>query len=243
MKSIGIIPCRYGSQRFPGKPLADLQGKPMMWHVYQQAQKCPLLQEIYVATDDARIEEACKGLDMKVLMTGDEHFTGTDRTAECAEQIDADIYVNIQGDEPLIEPSAITAVTQTLIDCHDPAVMASNAYVPFGNTADVIDNNNVKVVLSAQSRALFYSRLPIPYPKGGPTVYLRQLGLYAFRKSGLQLFAEHSPGPIERAEGVEMLRFLEYGYDVQMVEVDDDSIPVDTEADLERVRNMMAERP
>ena len=236
---VGIVPCRYNSFRFPGKPLASIHGKPMMWHVYQRARESGCFERVYIATDDARIEQTCKDLQLDVLMTRDDHITGTDRVAECMGLVEADVYVNIQGDEPMVEPEAIAAVTRALIECDDARVMASNAYVPFSQTGDVIDNNNVKLVLSTSSHALFYSRQPIPFPKSATPNYLRQLGLYAFRKSGLQVFAEHDPGPVESAEGVEMLRFLEHGYQVLMVEVVDNSIPVDTEADLARVITLM----
>lgn len=239
MKTIGVIPCRYKSQRFPGKPLADILGKPMMWHVYQQAKKCPLLDAVYIATDDDRIEQACRELSLDVLRTRDDHVTGTDRVAECAERVEADIYVNVQGDEPMIEPGAISAVAAAIVKCTDSRVVASNAYTPFVNPADVIDVNNVKVVLAMDGSVISYSRLPVPYPKGTPAPYYRQLGLYAFRRSGLRIFAELSPGPVEAAEGVEMLRFVEHGHRVLMVEVEDKSIPVDTPSDLERVRALM----
>ena len=240
MSIVGIVPCRYNSSRFPGKPLANIHGKPMMWHVYQRAFESNCFDEVYIATDDSRIAEVSQNLDLNVLITREDHRTGTDRVAECMELVDADIYVNIQGDEPMIEPKAIEMVTTALYKCDDARVMASNAYVPFSDPADVVDNNNVKVVLSRNDRALFYSRQPIPYPKSSTTHYLRQLGLYAFRKSGLQVFAEHEPGAVENAEGVEMLRFLEYGYEVLMVKVSDNSIPVDTEADLSRVIELMS---
>ena len=240
MRSVGIIPCRYNSSRLPGKALADINGKPMMWHVYQQSKKCSTLDDVFVATDDERIFQVCKKLDLNVLMTAKNHSTGTDRVAECVNKIDSDIYVNIQGDEPMIEPSAISDVAEALRRNNSPKIMASNAYVPMDNPSDVIDTNNVKVVLRVDGTALVYSRHPVPYPKGAKVRYFRQLGLYAFRKSGLQLFSEHKPGPLESGENIEMLRFLEYGYEVQMVEVKDDSIPVDTEADLKRIRIMMA---
>lgn len=240
MRVVGIIPCRYKSSRFPGKPLADINGKPMMWHVYQQARKSPALSETYIATDDDRIVAACTELGLKVLRTQEDHVTGTDRVAECAAQVDAEIYVNIQGDEPMIEPEAITAVAEAIVRCKDERVMASNAYVPILNPSDAIDTNIVKVTLALDSTAMAYSRMPIPFPKGCEVTFLRQLGLYAFRKSGLLLFAEHNPGPVECAEGVEMLRFVEAGHKVLMVQVKDNSVSVDTETDLTRVRKLMA---
>ncbi|MBR9973690.1 3-deoxy-manno-octulosonate cytidylyltransferase [Magnetospirillum sulfuroxidans] len=239
MKTVGVIPCRYKSVRFPGKPLADILGKPMMWHVYQQALKARTLDALYIATDDERIAAVCRELDLLVLMTGDNHSTGTDRVAECRDMVVADVYVNIQGDEPMIDPSAIDLVVNAIKQCDDPAVMASNAYTPISNPSDAVDTNIVKVSLTAAGNTMAYSRSPIPFPKSGEVRYLRQLGLYAFRRSGLLIFSEHQPGPVERAEGVEMLRFIEHGYHVKMVEVHDESLSVDTESDLHRVRALM----
>lgn len=240
MKVVGIIPCRYKSSRFPGKPLADIGGKPMMWHVYHQAMKSQMLQAVYIATEDSRIASACQSLGLNVLMTRDDHATGTDRVAECAGLVAADIYVNVQGDEPMIDPAAITAVAQAMIDCSDSAVMASNAYAPIEIPTDAVDTNVVKVLLARDNIAMAYSRMPIPFPKGRAVTFLRQLGIYAFRHSGLELFSRHVPGPVEEAEGVEMLRFLETGHKVLMVKVTDRSVAVDTESDLKRVRMLMA---
>lgn len=239
MTTVAIIPCRYRSVRFPGKPLAEINGKPMMWHVYQQTLKCKVLDAVYVATDDQRIEESCKQLDMNVLVTRSDHPTGTDRVAECMTTVDADFYVNVQGDEPMIDPTAITAVVEAIKASNNPRVVASNAYARIESASDAVDVNNVKVILCHDGTAMAFSRQPIPYPKGGEVAYLRQLGLYAFRKSALQIFTELTPGPVECAEGVEMLRFIEHGHQVQMIEVEDKSIPVDTEADLNRVRRLM----
>ena len=241
MKITGIIPCRYGAFRFPGKSLADIHGKPMMWHVYQQALKAESLDDVFIATDDERIATVCAELGLKSVMTRSDHATGTDRLAECATLIDSDIYVNVQGDEPMIAPEAIDAVTDGIMDSKDSRTLASNGFNDIHLATDVIDTNVVKVIMAADGTALAYSRAPIPYPKDSAVQYHRQLGLYAFRKTGLETFAAQGPGPVEQAEGVEMLRFLEHGYLVKMVRVpDDDGIPVDTPADLERVRKMMA---
>jgi len=239
MKVIGVIPCRYGSTRFPGKPLADINGKPMMWHVYQRCIESKVLDEIYIATEDDRIKSAAELLNMNVVMTSDNHETGTDRVAEVATKIDSDFYVNIQGDEPLLEPDAIVKVVNALVNCDDSMVMASNAYAEINDPSDVIDTNVVKVIMSEHNNALAYSRQAIPYPKSGKATYYKQLGLYAFRKSGLQLFSEHKPGSIELVEGVEMYRLVEYDYHVRMVETNDDSVSVDTTDDLKRVNELM----
>lgn len=241
MKVVGIIPCRYGAVRFPGKALADIHGKPMMWHVYHQALKVALLDKIFIATDDDKISNVCKELNLPVMMTRRDHPTGTDRLVECIKSIHADIYVNIQGDEPMIAPEAIDIVTQAIIKIDDPRVLASNGFRTIRDPAEAVNTNTVKVTMTVTGLALAYSRLPIPYPKDGSVQYYRQLGLYAFRKVGLETFAAHRPGPLELAEGIEMLRFLEHGYDVAMVRThDDDGISVDTPADLEQVRRLIA---
>jgi 3-deoxy-manno-octulosonate cytidylyltransferase (CMP-KDO synthetase) len=240
MKVVGIIPCRYGAVRFPGKSLADIHGKPMMWHVYQQAKKAKSLHEVYVATDDERIADACKKFGLPWIMTRNDHPTGTDRLVECIKTVNADIYVNVQGDEPMIAPEAINIVANAILKIDDPRVLASNGFKPIHDPAEVVNTNAVKVTMTAAGLALSYSRLPIPYPKDGAGEYNRQLGLYAFRKNGLEKFAEHRPGPVERAEGVEMLRFLEHGYEVAMVRTpDDNAISVDTLSDLEQVRRLI----
>jgi 3-deoxy-manno-octulosonate cytidylyltransferase (CMP-KDO synthetase) len=237
-----IIPCRYASTRFPGKPLADIDGMPMMWHVYQRVIESRVAHEIYIATDDTRIANTCKSLNLNVLMTGSQHLTGTDRVAEAAKMVDADFIVNVQGDEPLINPSAISAVVETMRSSHDHDVAATNAYAIITDPDEINSNNVVKVVTSATGLAMSYSRLPIPFARGETPTYKRQLGLYCFQKHALQLFTTLEPGPIERAESVEMLRFVEADRKVRMVKVIDESIPVDTPQDLERARHEMAEK-
>jgi len=236
MKIIGVIPCRYQSSRFPGKSLALINGKPMMWHVYQRALESNVLDEVYIATDDERIVKVANEHNLKTVMTSDKHETGTDRVAEVASQIQADFYINIQGDEPFIEPEAIKLVAQAIIDCDNPLVQAANAYTFMQDISDVVDTNTVKVVMDVNQRALAYSRQPIPYPKANTAKYSKQLGLYAFKQSGLQVFSENLPASLEKVEGVEMYRLLEHGYSIQMVKTNDVSISVDTPSDLKRVQ-------
>ncbi len=236
MKIIGIIPCRYQSSRFPGKSLALINGKPMMWHVYQRALESNVLDEVYIATDDERIVKVANEHNLKTVMTSDKHETGTDRVAEVASQIQADYYINIQGDEPFIEPEAIKLVAQAIIDCDNPLVQAANAYTSMQDISDVVDTNTVKVVMDVNQRALAYSRQPIPYPKANTAKYSKQLGLYAFKQSGLQVFSENLPASLEKVEGVEMYRLLEHGYSIQMVKTNNVSISVDTPSDLKRVQ-------
>lgn len=236
MKTVGIIPCRYASSRFPGKSLAIINGKPMMWHVYQRALKSSVLDEIYIATDDMRIVKVADEYGLKTIMTSTKHKTGTDRVAEAANQIQADYYVNIQGDEPMIDPEAIKLVAQAIIDCDNPLVQATNAYSTMQEASDVIDTNTVKVIMDINKKALAYSRHPIPFPKSNIAKYYKQLGLYAFKQSGLQVFSENPPANLEKIESVEMYRLLEHGYSIQMVKTNDVSISVDTPSDLKRIQ-------
>lgn len=240
MKTIGIIPSRYASSRFPGKPLADIGGKPMLWHVYQAASNVSEIDAVYIATEDKRIAQACADLSLPCLMTRDDHITGTDRLAECIKLVEGDYFVNIQGDEPKISPCAVSAVVRAMLASEDPTLLATNGYAMLTDATDVMNTNVVKVVTSASGRAMYYSRSPIPHPKAGHVDYKRQLGLYCFARRGLELFGSLKPGPVERAETVEMLRFVEHGLGVLMVEVEDDSIPVDTPQDLDRVRKLFA---
>lgn len=211
-----------------------------MWYVYQQSSKVSGIDEVYIATDDERIEHACNDLGLNVLMTSTDHPTGTDRVAECVSLVDADYYVNIQGDEPMINPDAVQRVLDALIACDTPTVMASNSYMPVIDPSDIIRSDVVKVVITEDNMALFYSRNAIPYPRGSRVSYNMQRGIYCFTAAGLQAFSQRQPGPLEQAEQVEMLRFLEHGHGIVMAEIEDNGIAVDTEADLDRVRIVMA---
>ena len=240
MKVVGIVPCRLGSSRLPGKPLADICGRPMMWHVYRQATRAVSLDAVYIASADAPILKAAQDLGLDSLKTSGRHATGSDCVAECAGKVDAEVYVNVQGDEPMIEPEAIDRVATAVLGANGAQVLASNAYAPIRDASEALDVNVVKAVTTFDGTALAYSRQPIPYPKQQAVTYKRQLGLYAFRRIGLEIFASHRPGPVERSEGIEMLRFLEYGHKVLMVEVGGNAMPVDTQSDLARVREIMA---
>lgn len=236
-RHIGVIPCRWGATRFPGKPLASLGGKPLLWHVYRRCTQAKRLAETVVTTDDERIERVCGQLGIPCLMTRT-HPTGTDRMAECAEKISADGYINVQGDEPFVDPAAIDAVSETLqaLSGDDVAV---NAYAELADIGAALDHNVVKVILDVHEKALMFSRQPIPYPRDRRPTYLRQLGLYGFTDEGLRLFRALPQGPTEEAEGVEMLRLVEHGHGVRMTAVDEGSIAVDTPADLDRARNLL----
>lgn len=234
MKTVAVIPCRYQSSRFEGKPLALIGDKPMLWHVYQQASKAASLDEVYIATDDTRISKACEELGLKFLMTSSDHLTGTDRVAECARKLDAEVIVNVQGDEPFIEPDSIDAVASALLKSDLTDLAASNGYTKIESPDDITDQGVVKVVFSQSGRAMSYSRLPIPLAFRDPSLHFRQLGLYAFRSEALEFFSRTKQGPLESSESVEMYRFIEHDRPVLMVEVVESGIAVDTPKDLEK---------
>lgn len=234
---VGVIPCRWGASRFPGKALAELGGKPLLWHVYQRSTQAKRLAEVFVATDDYRIEKTCRQLGIPCLMT-EEQPTGTDRMAEFAEKVKADGYINVQGDEPFIDPAAIDAVSDSLRSLTSGEV-AVNAYAELNDVGSALDHNVVKVVLDDRGKALMFSRQPIPYPRDRTPVFLRQLGLYGFTSNGLRLFRSLPQGPVEEAEGVEMLRLVEHGHGVRMIAVADEGLSVDTPADLERAEGLL----
>lgn len=240
-RHIAVIPCRWGASRFPGKPLAQLGEKPLMWHVHQRCLEAKRLDSVVVATDDGRIEEACHELGIECVRTG-KHLTGTDRVAECAERLPADAYINVQGDEPFISPAAIDAVSEALEQLV-PGTHAVNAYAELQDVGAVLDHNVVKVVVDTQRNALMFSRQPIPYPRGDRPRYLRQLGLYGFTGTALSLFRHLPQGPLERTEGVEMLRFIEHGHGVRMLPVIDDGLAVDTPDDLARASMLLHSQP
>jgi 3-deoxy-manno-octulosonate cytidylyltransferase (CMP-KDO synthetase) len=237
-RAVAVIPCRYGSTRFPGKALALLDGMPLMWHVHQRCLMAANVDETVIATDDERIARACSRLRIPHLMTG-AHLSGTDRVAECVERLDADIYLNVQGDEPFISPAAIDAVAAALHQPTEEPLTAVNAYTALDSPADVVDHNIVKATIRTDSSALAFSRHPIPYPRSSRPTYLRQLGLYAFTAASLRAFTSLRPGPLEQAEGIEMLRLLEHGIPIQMVKVEDDGVAVDTPTDLEHAARLL----
>jgi 3-deoxy-manno-octulosonate cytidylyltransferase (CMP-KDO synthetase) len=238
MKAIGIIPARYASTRFPGKPLVEIAGRPMIEHVYRQSERAASLQEVWVATDDQRIYEAVSAFGGRVVMTRAEHPSGTDRIAEAARGLDAAVIVNVQGDEPLLDPAEIDAVVRPFEG--NPELVMTTAAVPIADPRDVQDPGVVKVVLDRQGFALYFSRLPIPMHRAGePGTYYKHLGLYAYRKPFLLRYAALEPTPLERAERLEQLRVLENGYRIFVAVTGHDAVSVDTPDDLARVRALM----
>ena len=234
MKIVGIIPARYQSSRFPGKPLAMIKGKPMIQWVYEQASKVTDFAELMVATDSDKIFEACTERGIPVRMTKDTHPTGTDRLGEIAEGSDADFFVNIQGDEPLIEP----AVIQSIIDYKKahPEVEVINTMAALKPDQNVEELSIVKAAAAKNDDLLYLSRSPIPRSKKGePVDYKRHLGLYGLSREALLFYSHTERGYLESIEDVEMLRFMENGYRIKILEVVSDSLGVDNPEDIAKV--------
>jgi 3-deoxy-manno-octulosonate cytidylyltransferase (CMP-KDO synthetase) len=241
VKAIGVIPARYASMRLHGKALAEIAGRPMIEHVYRRAAAAESLDGVWVATDDARIQAVVEAFGGRAVMTRADHPSGTDRIAEAAAPLDAEVVVNIQGDEPLLDPREIDRVVEPFARL--PELVMSTASVPIHDPRDIEDPSVVKVVTDAQGYALYFSRLPIPfYRSGEPRPRMKHLGLYAYRKEFLLRYAALPRTPLEQAEGLEQLRALEHGYRILVVPTEHDSIGVDTPEDLERARQLMEGR-
>ena len=239
---VGIIPARYDAKRLPGKPLALIQDRPMIQHVYERAARAASLQRLVVATDDTRIKQAVASFDGEVLMTSGDHESGTDRVAEAARQLmlsDHAIVVNIQGDEPLLRTEMIDSLVDTLKEKAD-VDMATLAH-PGTDSNDFHDAAVVKVVLDSQGRALYFSRAPIPALTEASSAlqYYKHLGFYGYRNGFLQEFTRLPQGVLERREKLEQLRALEHGFRISVVITPHDSVSVDTPEDLALVRNMV----
>lgn len=241
MKVIGIIPARYQSSRFPGKPLVDIEGKPMIWWVYQQCIKVKEFAHVYVATDDNRIYQSCKENQMEVIMTKDTHKTGTDRVGEVARKMAADLYVNIQGDEPLIEPETIEKAILPFYKRTDIAV--TNLMTRIINPVDAVNATVPKVITNEEGIGVYLTRAVAPYPKGKIDYhYYKQVCVYGFKPEALEFYCNAKRGKIEEIEDIEILRFIEAGYKVQYIEVSSDTVAVDTPNDLEKVRKIIKKR-
>lgn len=241
MRIIGVIPARYKSSRLEGKPLKDICGKPMIWWVYQQVKKSKYLDESYVATDDERIYDKCKELDINVVMTRDDHKMMLERVWEVSEKVEGDIYVSIAGDEPLIEPENIDKVIGPLKK--DKNLLVSNLKTKIVNPIDVVNWTTMKVVCNSENDIILASRSPLPYPKATTDItYYKHMGTYALRKEALDFFYNTEKGAIESIEDFDLLRFLEHHIKVRAVEVNSQTVSVDTEKDLERVRKLMEAR-
>jgi 3-deoxy-manno-octulosonate cytidylyltransferase (CMP-KDO synthetase) len=243
MKIIGIIPARYASTRFPGKMLAPIAGKPLIERVVEQCQKAASLSEVIVATDDTRIWEVTQNF-CRTEMTSPDHASGTDRLAEVARNCECDAIINIQGDEPLIDPAVIDAVAKAL-----SASEMSTAATRIKSAEDYENPNVVKVVVNAAGRALYFSRRTIPYlrdaasqPVAGQMAafpFLKHIGIYGYRRETLLRLVQHPPSPLELAEKLEQLRALEHGVSLAVAQVDYDSVGVDVPEDVARVEKVL----
>ena len=234
MKIICVIPARYASTRLPGKPLADIAGKPMIVRVYERALKAQIPSEVIVAVDDERVFEAVEAAGGKVIMTKKDHPTGTDRLAEVAQKFpDVDVIINIQGDEPLIDPSVIDELAKQFIE--NPELNMATVKTPMQED-EKNEPSNVKVITDKDGYALYFSRSLIPYPRNdvGVKVY-KHIGIYGYKRDFLLQYATMQPTPLEQTESLEQLRALENGYKIKVIATDKHFVGVDTKEDLARV--------
>jgi 3-deoxy-manno-octulosonate cytidylyltransferase (CMP-KDO synthetase) len=244
MGILAVIPARYASSRLPGKPLVPLGGKSMIQRVWERVRQAKTISGVIIATDDERIRSAVEAFGGEVAMTRADHRSGTERVAEAAlARGDAEIIVDVQGDEPLIEPAAIDTAVETIRD--DLEASVATLAVPITKTADIMDPNVVKAVLDFDGNALYFSRAPIPWvrDRGGPVhaKHLKHLGLYVFRRAALLEFPTFPQGDLERIEQLEQLRWLENGYRIRVAETEYDSVSVDMPEDVARVEQLLAD--
>jgi 3-deoxy-manno-octulosonate cytidylyltransferase (CMP-KDO synthetase) len=250
---VAVIPARYASTRLPGKPLAEIHGKSLVQRVWERARAARRPSRVVVATDDERIAAVVRGFGGEALLTSPDHPTGTDRLAEAARSLDASIVVNVQGDEPMLDPAGVDAAVDALRA--DEAADISTLSVPLASAAEMLSAAVVKVVSDGRGHALYFSRAPIPHVRRGASsdpaasaeaavargLARKHVGLYAYRRDALLRFASLPPAPLEEAEGLEQLRALHHGLRIRVVAVEGASgVAVDTPEDLERVRALLA---
>ncbi|HSW49558.1 MAG TPA: 3-deoxy-manno-octulosonate cytidylyltransferase [Bryobacteraceae bacterium] len=237
---LGVIPARYASSRFPGKALALIAGKTMLQHVWERASRARSLSRLLIATDDERIQAAARGFGAAARMTRADHPSGTDRAAEVAAADPAGIVVNIQGDEPLIDPAAIDAAVAALLEAEDAPMGTLKKRIT--GPAELHNPNVVKVVTGLGGNAIYFSRSPIPFARSGESVHFKHIGLYVYRKAFLVGYSALPVGPLEETEKLEQLRALENGFKIRVVETAYDSLGVDTPEDLRRVSAVVEEQ-
>jgi len=239
-----VIPARYASVRFPGKPLAEILGKPMIQHVFEGSGRSRHASRVIVATEDERIKTAVEAAGGEAMLTRADHRTGTDRVAEVAAHVPADIYINVQGDEPLIDAETIDAVAAAMLE--DESIQLATPCSAITQKNDIMDPNIVKVVRDFDGNALYFSRAPIPWVRDtGARVaasHWKHIGLYGYRRDTLLEFPTLPPGELERIEQLEQLRWLENGFHMQVVETEYDPVSVDLPADVEKVEKILRER-
>jgi 3-deoxy-manno-octulosonate cytidylyltransferase (CMP-KDO synthetase) len=236
-KILGVIPARFGSTRFPGKVLAQISSKSMLQHVYERSAQARYLTSTIIATDDQRVYDAARAFGARVRMTREDHTTGTDRVAEVASAENAEIIVNIQGDEPLIEPDAIDAALLPVV--HEPDIVMATLKKRIEVEREITDPNVVKVVTDSVGDAVYFSRSPIPFDReGAGQTYYKHIGLYVYQRDFLLGYSSLPVGPLERAEKLEQLRAIENGYKIRVSETEFESLGVDTPEDLARVAEL-----
>jgi 3-deoxy-manno-octulosonate cytidylyltransferase (CMP-KDO synthetase) len=254
MSVLAVIPARYASTRLPGKPLAPIAGKPMIQHVVERVRRAQKVSRTIVATDDARIVSAVESFGGEAILTRPDHRTGTDRVAEVAARSEGEIYINVQGDEPLIDPSVVDALAEAMLD--DAEIQIATPCTAILRAEDVMDPNITKVVRDFDSNALYFSHAPIAWDRDDPFLkkyrdaadsagarHWKHLGLYGFRRSTLLEFPTLPPGELEALEKLEQLRWLENGFRIRVIETDYDAISVDVPADIASVEALLRESP
>jgi 3-deoxy-manno-octulosonate cytidylyltransferase (CMP-KDO synthetase) len=243
-KVVIVIPARYGSTRLPGKPLLSLSGKPMIQRVYEQAKKAKTAGRVIVATDDERILKAVEGFGGEARMTRTDHRTGTERIAEVAAHMEGEVFVNVQGDEPLLDPVAVDTAVNSLLE--EPAAAIATVAVLIRTPADIMDPNVVKTVLDFEDHAIYFSRAPIPWVRDSAhkthARHLKHLGLYVFQREALLEYPTLPQGELERLEQLEQLRWMENGWKIRVAEVEHDAVSVDVPEDVVRVEGLLAKR-
>ena len=239
-----VIPARYGATRLPGKPLVMLAGKPMIQRVYERAKLAQRADKVIVATDDERILKAVEGFGGEARMTRADHRTGTERVAEVAAHVAGDVFVNVQGDEPLLDPAAVDTAISSLLE--EPQASIATVATPVKTPGDIMDPNVVKTVLDFDGNALYFSRAPIPWVRDTANKiqvrHLKHLGLYVFQREALLEYPTLPQGELERIEQLEQLRWMENGWKIRVAEVEHDAVSVDVPADLERVEKLLREQ-
>ncbi|MHB8158732.1 MAG: 3-deoxy-manno-octulosonate cytidylyltransferase [Desulfocucumaceae bacterium] len=245
MKTIGIIPARYGSARFPGKPLADIRGRPMIWHVYQRCLKAKYLEQLLVATDDKRIYDCVTAFGGRAMMTSKKHRSGTDRIAEALRKLEGrgpkyGVIINIQGDEPLIDPKAIDLLAKTMSE--DKGIEMATLAGSFTDRDDLSSPNTAKVVADGRGYALYFSRSVIPGSRTGDlrlSNYRKHIGIYTYRRDTLFKLISWPQSALEKAEKLEQLRALEHGVKIKMIKTSYRPQAVDTKEDLARINKIL----
>lgn len=238
-KIIGLIPARWASTRFPGKPLHIIAGKPLIQHVWERVSRCKTLDAVAIATDDERIEKAAKAFGARVIMTRSDHPSGSDRLAEAVTHFrHAEIILNVQGDEPLIDPRLVDQLAKALVE--NNAIAMATAACPILDEEDFLNHNVVKVVCNLEHEALYFSRSPIPFPRSPlKSPALRHLGIYAYRRDFLENYVRWEPTELEQTESLEQLRALEHGARIRIIHTEHQGLGVDTPEQVARIESIL----